>query len=296
MARSIAEIYNAIIAIKEGNSELDGLLPLNESSQEFLDANSSGSKVAIWRLWCWIFATVSWLQEVLLDKHKAEIDYAISHTPYGTLQWYYKIVLAFQLGYDLIWDTERNQYVYTDTTSAAAIESRIIKRAAVSVGNGQLQFKVAKLQNGVPVPLDTSTDIDSERTTLTAYLTHMAYPGTNIVLISEDADELRLDAVIYFDPLVLNPDGSSVVDNAVYPVSDAVNSFIQQLPFNGRMNRQKLVDAIQAVDGIQDIVMNAVERRYGSLEYEATGREYIPFAGHMVLDMASSNLIFTPYV
>lgn len=296
MARTIAEIYDEIVTVKNGTTELDGLLPLNESSQDYIAANASGSKVAIWRLWCWIFASVCWLQEVLMDKHKIEIDYAISHTPFGTLQWYYKIVLAFQLGYDLLWDDARDQYVYTDTTSATAVESRIVKRAAVTVGNGQLQFKVAKLDNGVPVPLDDSTADESERTTLTAYLTHMAYPGTNIVLISEAADELRLDAVIYFDPLVLNPDGSSVVDNSVYPVSVAVNAFVQQLPFNGRMNRQKLIDAVQAVDGVEDIVMNAVERRYGSLDYEATGREYVPFAGHMVLDLGSSNLTFTPYV
>lgn len=291
MARTIAEIYDEIVSVKEGSSELEGLLPLNETSQNFLAENSSGSKVAIWRLWCWIFATVCWLQEVLLDKHKIEIDYAINHTPYGTLQWYHKIVLAFQLGYDLVWDDVRMQYVYADITSSEAAGSRIVKRAAVSVGNGQLQFKVAGLDNGVPIALN-----EAEKTSLSAYLLALAYPGTNIVLISEDADELRVDAVIYFDPLVLNPDGSSVVDSSVYPVNVAVNAFVQNLPFNGRMNRQKLIDAIQEVHGVKDIVVNAVERRYGGLAYEATGREYVPFAGHMVLDMESSNLIFMPYV
>lgn len=234
MARTIAVIYDEIVSVKEGTSELDGLLPLNENSQNFLDANSSGSKVALWRLWCWIFATVCWLYEVMLDKHKVEIDHAISHTPFGTLQWYNKIVLAFQLGYELLWDTDRNQYVYSDIITEAAVESRIIKRSAVAVVNGQLQFKVAKLAAGIPVPLDGSVADESERTSLMAYLIHMAYPGTNIVLISENADELRLDVDIYFDPLVLNPDGSRVVDSSIYPVTVAVNAFVQSLPFNGR--------------------------------------------------------------
>jgi len=291
MARTISEIYDEIVSVKNGTSELDGLLPLNESSQTFLDAQSSGSKVALWRLWCWIFATVCWLQEVMLDKHKEEVALKMSHTPYGTIPWYHKIVLAFQLGYELEWNEERNQYLYSDTSSPAAVESRIIKRAAVTFANGQLVFKVAKITAGVPAALD-----NAELSSVHAYLTEMAYPGTNIVLISEMADDLRLDVTFYFDPLVLNPDGSSITDSSVYPVNDAVNAFIQSLPFNGRMTLQKLVDAMQAVPGISDLVLNAAEYRYGNLDYLPTGREYLPFAGHMVLDSANSNFNYTPYV
>lgn len=291
MARTIAEIYDEIISIKEGTNELDELTPINETSQGFLNDNSSGSKVAIWRLWCWIFATVCWIQEVLLDKHKKEVDFAINHTPFGTLQWYHKMVLAFQLGFELVWDSERNQYIYSDVSSPAAVESRIVQRASVNVGNGQLQFKVANLDNEVPVPLEPQ-----EKVSLMAYLTAIAYPGTNLVLISENADDLRLDLSIYFNPLVLNPDGSLVADSSTYPVVNAVNLFVQQLPFNGRLIIQKLIDAIQAVDGVMDLELHLVEARYGSLPYSSISREYVPFAGHMVLDIDESNISFVAYV
>lgn len=290
MSKTIAEHYQEIIAVKEGRSELDGLTPLNETSASFLNDNASGSRVAIWRLWCWIMATISWINENLFEAHKKEVEDLIAARPQPTLRWYQQICFTFQYSDALIWNGK--QYVYADTASAAAEAKRIIKRAAVVKGGSQLQFKIAKLDGaGKPVKLTIG-----ERTAFEAYLEDMAYPGTNTVVISEDPDQLKLQLKIYFDALQLNPDGSSTADPSAFPVKNAVNAFVQNLPFNGRMNVQKLADAIQGVPGVVDLELPQISARYGNLPYQPTGREYIPFAGHMVLDEASSSITYQRYV
>lgn len=287
--RSIAEIYDELLAIKEGRSELDGLTPINDSSAKFLNDNSSGSRVAVWRLWLWLVATGNWLTELIIKRHKEEIAEIFRSRMYGTLQFYQAICLDFQFGYSLEWNGR--QYAYSDTDSIMALESKIIKRAAVVQATSQLQFKVAKETDGLIEPLDVD-----ERSAFMSYLTALVYPGTNFVVISEAADDLRIDALIYFDPLILAPNGSMLSDSNVFPVHDAINRFVSNLPFNGRMNTQKLIDAIQAVAGVKDIVVNALDARYGGLPYAAVGNEYVPFAGHMTLQEADSLISYTAYV
>lgn len=287
--RTISDIYDELVSIKEGNSELDGLTPLNETSSNFLNDNSSGSKVAVWRLWLWIVAIANWITEVVIEGHKEEIADLFQKRMYGTLQFYHAICFDFQLGYLLEWNG--TQYAYSDTDSQAAQDSKIIKRASVVQAASQLQFKVAKEDGGVIDKLDPA-----EVSAFKSYLNDLVYPGTNYVVISENADDLRIDALIYFNPLVLAPDGSMLTDSNVYPVNDAINGYVQSLPFNGRMNLQKLVDAIQQAMGVEDVVLNALESRYGGLNYAATGHEYVPFAGHMELRITDSSINYEAYV
>lgn len=290
MAKTIPEYYDMIVAVKEGRSELDGLTPLNETSQNFLNDNASGSRLALWRLWCWIMATVSWVVDVLFDKHREEVEALLNARIYGTLMFYHQISLDFQYGDPLIWNGR--QYAYEDTTSPQAAQKRIIKRAAVVVSGNQLQFKVAGLDPlGNPVKLS-----NGEKSAFEGYLNDLAYAGTNIVVISEDADRLRLELTIFFDALVLSPDGSSIADPSFFPVEDAIGAFIKNLPFNGRMNLQKLIDAMQAAQGVKDLELHTIEARYGNLPFTPVGREYIPFAGHMTLDMQNSRITYQRYV
>ncbi|MBA3901189.1 MAG: hypothetical protein H0X62_13450, partial [Bacteroidetes bacterium] len=210
MAKSIAEYYDILLAIKEGRSELSGLTPHNESSQSFLNDNASGSKVALWRLWLWIMATLAWIMDVKMDIHKEEVDYKLSVKAFGVIRWYHQLALNYQHGHELVWN---GQYVYADIDSEDATESRIIKRASVVMVAGVLQFKVAKLnQAGKPEALNTS-----EKVSFLGYLYELAYPGTNMVVISEAADDLRVRLKMYFDPLLFNTDGSLIADPAIYP-------------------------------------------------------------------------------
>ena len=284
MAKSINEYYDLIVQIKEGNSELAGLTPLNDSSQQYMNDNASGSRLAIWRMWAYIMAVLAWLLDTMFDRHKLEVDAIARTVPYATPRWFHQIALAYQHGDALQWDGHRLFYPTPDPAK------RIVKRAAIVYVNGILQVKVASLVNDAITPLQPH-----EVNAFSQYMKAFMYPGTVFTVISQPADEMKLSAEIYYNPLVLNPDGSKVAEPDTFPVTEAIKGYISDLPFNGRMNLQKLVDAIQAVDGVEDIKLNNVQARYGDLPFNSVLREYIPFAGHMYLNTTESQIEYKRY-
>ena len=79
-------------------------------------------------------------------------------------------------------------------------------------------------------------------------------------------------------------------------MKDAINSFVKELPFNGRMNVLQLIEAIKSVPGVEDVVNNGIDSRYGILPFSNVRREIVPFAGHMVLADSESVISYFPYV
>ena len=146
MARSISQIYTSIITEKESFSELNGLTPVPETTQTLLNDLKSTSKVAIWRLWLWLVAVAIWIHENIFDQHIAEVEKLILNKTFGQLRWYEQTSKSFQLGYSLEWDDTDYRYKYSDTTSQAAINSKIITQAAateLTTGSGkQIVLKV----------------------------------------------------------------------------------------------------------------------------------------------------------
>ena len=63
---------------------------------------------------------------------------------------------------------------------------------------------------------------------------------------------------IQYDPMLLNPDGSLIADSSIYPVEDAVNRYLASILYGGTFNRNKLIDAIQAVEGVKDLILGDV--------------------------------------
>jgi hypothetical protein len=104
MARPIAEIYDGIIESKENRTELEGLLPDNETSTQLLEDLNSDSKVAIWRLWAWITASVMHIHETLWDLFKVEVEAIVAAAPAGTPAWYHKKVLEYQHEDELVYE------------------------------------------------------------------------------------------------------------------------------------------------------------------------------------------------
>lgn len=72
MARSIEDIYNSIIAEKQTMGTLTGATPVNDTYQSILADLTSASRVADWRLWCYIMSIGLWLHEALWDSIKAK--------------------------------------------------------------------------------------------------------------------------------------------------------------------------------------------------------------------------------
>ena len=97
MARTIAEIYDSIIAEKQNMSSLNALQPSIDSSQDLLNDLTSSSKVAVWRLWAFITAVAINVFEVIHDQHVAWIENRATQIPTGTTIWYHEQSLLFHV-------------------------------------------------------------------------------------------------------------------------------------------------------------------------------------------------------
>lgn len=283
MARTISEIYNELITAKESQPDLTTLTPIGDTADDLKSDLTSNSTVAIWRLWLWIVSVGSHTVELLIDKHRSEIETFVANKEWGTLAFLRQKALDFQFGDSLTWNG--SQFVYPTITPA----NKIIERAAVVVSGQQVQFKVAKLSGaGLPEKLTVG-----EIASFTSYIDGLVYAGTQYAVISDDPDDVKLDLEIVFDPLVLANDGSLITNAAEFPVIDTINDFISNLPFNGVLNLTALIDALQLIDGVVDPVLNSASAKYGGFGYTAIDKNLIPFAGHAILDEINSTITFT---
>lgn len=292
MARTVTEIYDALVAEKESMATLNGLQPSVDTAQTLLDDLTNTSKVALWRLFLFLVASAMWVEETLWDDLVLEIEDKIVKGQYGGAAWFQDQCFKFQLGYTLVWLD--NQFKYTDTTTAPAVAAQIIKRAAIVESGGQVRIKVAKLVGDVVTKLS-----GSELTAFDDYIRKIKPAGTNTLTISADPDYLKVSVRAYYNPEVLAADGSLLTDAGVFPLEDAIDNYISNLPFNGRMILTSLVDSMQSADGIVNPELLNAEAKYGALPYAAVVTEYIPDAGHLVVDPAyplSASITYIAYV
>lgn len=286
MARTISEIYNAMIVEKESNAELAGLQPDPDSFQTFLADLTTASKMAIWRLIFYVVALAIYVHEVLWDAYRQEVEDRAEELIPGTLRWYYEQCLIFQYGDGLSYIDGIYQYFPVNEAN------RIIERAAAVEVGDQVQLKVAKLDgSGLPTPL-----LPAEIAAFEEFVDTIKFAGTNTLVISEVADLLKVVYTIFYDPLVLAADGSLLSDPATFPVEDAITGYIQDMPFNGVFFGSKMEDAIQGAVGVVGYARTALEAKYGALPYSIVAEAYGSNAGHMDIDPAfplSANLTYS---
>lgn len=278
MARSIAEIYDEIVAEKQNMATLTALQPSIDDAQTLLNDLTTTSKVAIWRLWFWCVAFAIYTHESLFDTFSAQIETRSNEIIAGTPLWYQTECLAFQYGDSLSWNG--SQYVYPTINTA----NQIIKRCAVVDLGYQVRFKVAKLDgNGLPIPLTLA-----EKNAFISFLNQIKFAGTPTAVVSNNGDDLKLNLDIQYNAQILDVNGFELENPAVNPVLDAINSYIGNLPFNGVYNVMALVDAIQKANGVIDVRLNSSMAKYGALSYSNTSQNYTPDAGYLVYDALNS--------
>ncbi len=293
MARTIQQIYDAIITEKEQQAQLNALVPNPDTAQTFLTDLTSSSKVAVWRLLCWVIAVAHWAHENIFDQHKAEIE-ALSETLVtGTLLWYQQQALNFQYGDSLIWNPSTLRFEYP----AAATGLKVVTRASAIEGSGQVRIKVAKDDgSGGLTTLDSS-----EENALRSYINRIKFAGTNLAITNVSADLLKLNITINYDPLLIGADGVLISDGTTRPVDVAINNYVKNLPFDGVFNRTALIDAVQQAVGVIDPVLNSSEAKIGTGSYSDTGQNYTADAGYLEIDPAFPlddplNIIYNPVI
>lgn len=288
MARSTQYFYDLLISEKQQFSSLNGLTPISDSNQQLLNDLSSINKVAIWRLFYWIFAYGLHIIDTLMDYHKSEIETIMNSKVPGTIQWLHHEIFKFQYGYNLTWIDNKYQYTQYDANA------QIIKYCSVSQVGNQLRIKVAKDVNGMPSPLNIN-----EYNALINYVEQIKFAGTNSVITSTQPDKLKLQATIKYNPQVLNNNGELLGNPTIKPVENAINSYLKSLTFDGKVVKNTLIDYIQKADGVVDVILIDLSATYGNLLYHQIDDEYQTDAGYIIIDTQNplnQSINYVPYV
>jgi hypothetical protein len=227
----VEETYNEIMTAVADNENLSAL--------------NSTSKTARYNLFAYIVAFSIATLKTLFNLHKAEFKEQLDNQKSGTLPWYRTMALNFQYGFDLLTDSDK--FDNTGHSDEEIEASKIIKYAAVKDGDleGVIIVKIAGEINSVLAPITAEAKVSIE-----AYFDEIKLAGSQVRVINYLADKLNLTIQIEVDVLVINLQGQSIIDGNM-PVEDALNEFMKELPFNGELTLQSLVDKLQLVDGVK---------------------------------------------
>lgn len=232
MARTTTVIFNDMVARKDAEADLDGL--------------TSASQSAIWRLLFWVQAQSINLFEQLMDALTVDIQLIADNSIAGSAAWLQNQVLLFQ--YDA-GDPQVLQIIdglpaYTTVDPAL----RIVKSASVKEGLNRIVFvKAAKDEGSGLEALDVN-----ELAALDSYVINIGFAGIPYVIQSDSPDRCQFTASIYYK-------GQYVATTVKTNVIAAINAYLIALPFDGVIEFNKVIDAVQTVEGVNDIdTQNAV--------------------------------------
>lgn len=258
-------------------SSLQELAPGFDNSQQLINDANSGSRVAEWRLWLFLFSFGTWVLENIMDIFADEVAENVDKSKSHNQRWYQNQALRFQYGDALEWiqNSERYAYPVIDT------DKQIITKAAVDDSDGVVIIKVAKSSS----PLDAG-----EYAAFSAYIKKIKDAGTETLIISVPADVFKIELDVYYDPLVLNSDGALISDTSVKPVEVAIDQFTEAIPFDGLFTNTTLVDFMQKATGVIDPVLNSTAARRHDGTFSPVPVNYRAYSGHFAFDINESTI------
>lgn len=284
MARTISEIYDALNASKSSFEELNEYVVSTQVPGSTTDTAmnlavdvTSKSKVTVWRLWLWIFAVGSWLVETLFDRHSSHINQVIDERRPHTVRWYADESKKFQYGHEMVW--QDNRFIY----EADDPDARLVKYAAASERGGKVLLKVAKDSGGTKVPFTAS-----EKSAFELFWSKWKDAGVNLEIVSRPADQLKINIAIVRDRMVLDAQNNLLMDPSINPIQQAIETFGSSLEFDGILRLSKLVDHIQAAEGVIDVKLNGAWHKPDNGYYQTVNMYVESVAGYFAIDMANS--------
>lgn len=272
MGRTINEILTEANAAQQRLGELYTVITNEVEADADLSGVTSTSKTAEFNLWKYVWSAMAFIQEAIWDERKAEIQAIVDLQIPGTDRWLQKELLKFQYGDSLVFDSATAKYSYAviDPTK------QIIKRCAVTSVGGVTQIKVAKEDgSGDPVALESA-----ELTAFTAYVRQIQWAGANVGNpTTANSDKLNAPMTIYYD-------GTIKIGDFKPLVQAAFNAHLAALPFNGEYQITAHQDAVQAVPGVNDVIVGTVQAKADGGSYANVNRIYLPIAGYIERDTA----------
>lgn len=268
MARTIKQIKKSMTDQYLADPTIRDLYGLEESAT-FED---SFSAVSLESILFGVIASAIYVLEMFFDTFRKEVDAKIATAVVASIPWYHKICLEYQQGDDLVYDENTQQFRYELIDES----KQIIKFSSCrDFGNGVYVLVATEDANGMPTALSNSV-----LTSFRAYMNERKPAGVIVDVNSFNPDDIQIDMTVQYDPLIINPDGTSTADNTSYPVENAVNKYLAEIIYGGTFNRNKFIDAMQSTAGVVDIILGEVRTRPSSSSaYTASMKNNIPSVG-----------------
>jgi len=234
------------------------------------------SAVSLESIWFSIVAAAIYVLETLFDAFKEDVDAKIAEAVVASIPWYHKISLAFQYGDSLVFDEKTQGFVYPEID-----ESKQIVKYAACRDLGGMVYVLASKDNGSGSPTPLSA---AELSAFDAYLRERKPAGVLLQTASFSPDLVRVVLTVQYDPQVLTPEGKLIADPSVYPVENAINSYLNGIVYGGALNKTKLVDAVQVAPGVVDVSLSSVlVKSAAAADYsEVSGNNYMGVSGSFV--------------
>lgn len=220
--------------------------------------DSAFSTVSLESIIFGIVAAAVHVLEVMFDIFRTEVDSKIATAVVASIPWYHKICLEYQHGDPLVLNETTGEYGYEQED----LTKRKVKFASCRDRGGGVYILVAgEGDDGLPKALS-----DDILLAFREYIGRRKPVGIVADIYSYDPDFISIGVKVQYDPLVLNADGSLISDPDRYPVEDAVNTYLAGILYGGTFNRTKLTDAIQAAEGVVDLILGDIMAKRASLQ------------------------------
>lgn len=235
--------------------DIEITLDTAQAAETELTTLNSPSTVSIYSLWKFIFATITNQLEQLWDLKQTELNSVASYISPGSVAWIWKKSFEFQ--YDattpqviVLDDNFVPNYPVIDETK------RIITRCQV-INGGVFGIYIKAAKSDPPVALSApelaafqAYWTDNTVSTSIGLVGGIGFAGNAITVTTAASDKLYVEGTVYYDSQY-----SSSID---VDVIQALEDYMANLPFGGAIRVTAIYDAIQAVPGVTDVVLDDI--------------------------------------
>ncbi|WP_102980109.1 hypothetical protein [Chryseobacterium scophthalmum] len=273
-------------------AELLAQLQEEKNKNQNLNNIDTTSKTSIW---LGIFQVVSWILynfQLAANLHLQEIRDLLANQKVFNLRRYRSEALRFQYGFDLIDESDQFKSTFLDNGIEVIADdedienAKIIKYAAcnrvIDGGRAKIVMKIAPENLDGVFPSDVMNAFSK-------YMEEISPAGDHLTIINYLPDMLKLAFKIKYNPMVLLMDGMNII-TANYPVTEAIENYLKNLPFNGELSLQRLEAAILAVDGVEDLQTIVIESKWidpaqnGYGIYQPVNMSVLPASGRFKVE------------
>lgn len=231
MARTLTEIYS------DAKGKRDEYLELTEFH--------NSSKMSVLDAFTWVVSACIWAFENILDVFKVDLAKDLQYRVNGNAAYYANALLKYQSGDSLQMNEDGTQFSYPNVDESKRIITKVSYSEIAEEGfnDKKLYLKVATGEPGAYMRIS-----DLELLSVQAYLNKISFAGTHAVVVSRNGDVLIPRLTVYYDGAV-SPE--EVYEN----IESTLNDFVQNLPFDGVVYVQKIIDAIQKAGHVVDVYL-----------------------------------------